>query len=371
MRRDLDALVAGYLCVDLAPGFVGGTAGPVDKLFRPGKLIEVGSLGITLGGAVPNTGLALQRFGRKVALNGLVGNDRLGDLVRQLLEGYGVASGIGRTDAAETAYGIVLAPPGVDRMFLECTGANRLFGADDIDAAVLRRSRIFHLGYPPLMERLYADDGAELERVLRQARACGAVTSVDMALPDPDGPAGNVDWPRILARCLPAVDIFVPSVEEILFMLDRDRYAALLAAAGGGDLLGQAPDTLYPELADALLRMGPSVVLIKGGARGLHLAAGDVSGLGELALSARDWNGRARWFDAAPEDAGRIVNACGAGDAAIAGFLAALLDGASMEAAGRLANIAGRDSLYGGNTLDGLRDWAVMRREADAVARHE
>jgi sugar/nucleoside kinase (ribokinase family) len=56
-------------------------------------------------------------------------------------------------------------------------------------------------------------------------------------------------------------------------------------------------------------------------------------------------------------------NACGAGDAAAAGFLSAILSGETLERAGRLAMIAGRDSLYGDDALRGLRDWAAMRRD--------
>jgi sugar/nucleoside kinase (ribokinase family) len=59
-------------------------------------------------------------------------------------------------------------------------------------------------------------------------------------------------------------------------------------------------------------------------------------------------------------DDARVQNACGAGDAAVAGFLSALLEGETLERAGRLAATAGRDSLYGTDTLGGLRDWTTM-----------
>jgi sugar/nucleoside kinase (ribokinase family) len=58
-----------------------------------------------------------------------------------------------------------------------------------------------------------------------------------------------------------------------------------------------------------------------------------------------------------------VRNACGAGDAAAAGFLAAMLSGETIERAGRLAMIAGRDSLYGDDALRGLRGWPAMKRE--------
>ena len=78
----LDAVVAGYLGVDIAPGFPAGRpAIPAAELFRPGKLIETEGLSFSLGGVVANTGLAMKRFGQRVELMGCVGCDSLGDIV--------------------------------------------------------------------------------------------------------------------------------------------------------------------------------------------------------------------------------------------------------------------------------------------------
>ena len=35
---------------------------------------------------------------------------------------------------------------------------------------------------------------------------------------------GKLDFRTILKRVLPFTDIFVPSIEELMFMLDRDKY---------------------------------------------------------------------------------------------------------------------------------------------------
>ncbi|MFA5206068.1 MAG: hypothetical protein WC708_16850, partial [Lentisphaeria bacterium] len=74
-----DAVVAGYLGVDLTPGFSAARAPvPFAELFRPGKLIETEGLHFSLGGVVANTGLAMKRFGQRVELMGCVGRDALG-----------------------------------------------------------------------------------------------------------------------------------------------------------------------------------------------------------------------------------------------------------------------------------------------------
>jgi len=110
-----DVTVAGYVGVDLAPGFPAGRARmPLSELLRPGKLVETEGLSVSLGGVVPNTGLAMKKFGQRVELMGLVGRDFLGDAVVSQLAGHGVTSGMKRTRRAGTAYGIVLAPPALE-----------------------------------------------------------------------------------------------------------------------------------------------------------------------------------------------------------------------------------------------------------------
>ena len=107
----------------------------------------------------------------------------------------------------------MIAPPGIDRVFLHNPGSNNTFVADDVDYEVLAGAGVFHFGYPPLMEKMFAEGGAELTDIFRRARETGATTSLDMALPDPNSPAGRVDWDAILKKTLPCVDLFLPSIE--------------------------------------------------------------------------------------------------------------------------------------------------------------
>lgn len=362
MSEALDAVVAGYVGVDLAPGFpASGAAVPLGQLLRPGKLIEVGPLEITPGGVVPNTGLALAAFGARVALVGLVGEDGLGDLLLGMLSGRGAELHLRRSQAG-TAYGLVLAPPGTDRVFLECPGCNAEFGAEDLDYELVARCRLLHFGYPPLMPRMVADDGAELVEMLGRARALGAATSLDMTLPDPDGPAGQVNWRRLLERVLPLVDVFAPSLEELLYMLAPEEWTRLASEAGEESIGDAAPDGLCESLAAEASALGAAVVLVKAGHRGACCRTGDVAARlsqTRLPLPAA-FDRRSLWFPAFPADPGRVVNACGAGDAAVAGFLSGLLQGESLEVCGRAAMLAGRDSLYGVDTTSGLTDWEDM-----------
>jgi len=366
----LDAVVAGYLGVDIVPGFPAGRpAVPAADLFRPGRLIETAGLDFSLGGVVANTGLAMKRFGERVELMGSVGCDALGEIVMARLGEHGVAGGIRKNPRAGTAYGIVVAPQGMDRIFFEDPGTNDVFTADDIDYETVARCRLFHFGYPPLMKALWADNGAELQKLFRQVRELGVATSLDMALPDSDSPSGKANWRRILAETLPYVDIFVPSIEEILFMLEPEQYAGVLGSAAGRDMVDVIPDPLFDQLADQIMDMGVKVLMIKAGHRGAYLRTGSIPELNSataLRLPADNWSNRKLWSVPLPADPARIKNACGAGDCAAAGFLTALLKGAGIEKAAQYAMRAGRDNLYGIDAFSGLSDWEEMPDDTPA-----
>ncbi len=364
-RSLIDVVVAGYLGVDLTPGFHAAPS-PVraSDLFRPGTLIETKGLTVSLGGAVANTGLALKKFGRRVELMACISDDALGRTVTELLRAQGVRRGIRRI-AGGTAYGIVIAPPHLNRIFFEDCGCNAHFTADHIDYDLVRRSRLFHFGYPPLMPRLWADGGAELHRMFARAQRLGVITSLDLALPDPLRPAGRADWRAILARVLPCVDIFVPSVEELLFMLEPETFARLQRRAGSDDMLDAIPEEAFARLADAAMAAGVKILMLKAGGRGAFIRTSDVAALQPVlgpSFPAAAWSQRSLWVRPFAVDRRRVHNASGAGDCAIAGFLSALLDGATLERAADYAMLAGRDNLYGNDARSGLRDWSTMTR---------
>src|SRR5690606_28709293 len=111
MKKQFDAVIAGYTCVDLTPEFrKDSSATEISDLLKPGKLIEIGGLGFNFGGVVPNTGLAMKKFGKKVFLNGLMGNDFIGRIAAIRLSDYGISEGMMTTGEVNTGYSLVLAP---------------------------------------------------------------------------------------------------------------------------------------------------------------------------------------------------------------------------------------------------------------------
>ena len=198
---------------------------------------------------------------------GKTGRDAFGDMVAEILKRYGAAEGLIRAEGESTSYSVVLAIPGIDRIFLHHPGANHTFRAADIPRERIKDAALFHFGYPPLMRSMYTDGGAELVHVLRMAREAGAATSLDLAAVDAGSEAGQADWRGILERALPYVDFFVPSIEELCFMIDRKRYDSWQKRAAGGDItevLSVEED--IRSVARQCMEMGAKVLLLKCGA---------------------------------------------------------------------------------------------------------
>lgn len=125
----------------------------------------------------------------------------------------------------------MLAVPGIDRVFLHDPGANDTYSSDDMRGLALNGVDLFHFGYPPIMKKMYQNDGEQLADIFCSMKEKGIATSLDMAAVDPDSEAGQADWRTILKRVLPYVDFFVPSIEEILYMLIKEKYGRLISHA--------------------------------------------------------------------------------------------------------------------------------------------
>lgn len=360
LSKSWDAVVAGHICLDFIPDLSQLQVDSVGALLRPGQLIEVGPAMLSTGGAVSNTGLALHKLGIRTRLMGKVGDDLLGYVVRQIVEthGPGLADDMVIDGSVDTSYTVIINPPGIDRMFLHAPAANNMFGAADIDYEAVAQSRLFHFGYPPLVRRMFVDGGADLVAMFRRVRELGVTTSLDMALPDPASEAGRVDWAVLLAGVMPFVDVFLPSIEELLFMLRRSQYDDLTQQAARDSLLSLVTDDLLTDLSGELMALGGRVVGIKLGDRGFYLRTADQPRLQAMGAASPpdpgDWARRELWvpcFDV------RLVGTTGAGDATIAGFLAGLLRGLSVKETLRMAVAVGACNVEAADALGGIRSW--------------
>jgi sugar/nucleoside kinase (ribokinase family) len=372
VAEKLSAIVAGHLCLDIIPQITGSPEA-FRAAFVPGHLIDVGPATLSTGGPVSNTGLALHKLGIPTQLMGKVGDDLFGQAVRQLVMAHDprLVQGMIVDPQASTSYTLVINPPGIDRIFLHCPGANDTFVADDVRYDLLAGASLFHFGYPPLMKRIYDDGGAQLATIYRRAKATGVTTSLDTAFPG----SSSVDapWRQILGLTLPNVDIFLPSIEEILVMLRRATYDRMRAAAPDGDILPVVTPELLADISGELLAMGARIVGLKLGYRGFYLRTAGEAALLEMGRARPDalaaWADREFWASCFQVN---LVGAAGSGDSTIAGFLSALLRDLAPEDAVNAAVAVGACNVEAADTLSGVRSWEeTMRRLAAGWPRHE
>ena len=124
------------------------------------------------------------------------------------------------------------------------------------------------------------------------AKETGVITSLDMALPDAASPAGKVDYLTILKKTLPYVDVYVPSLEETILMLDRAAYDSLIKKADGEDLIKIVDLNILPKLGDMLIDMGVKVLVIKCGSKGYYVKTGNSEAIASIGLGADNFADR-------------------------------------------------------------------------------
>lgn len=277
-QRKLDVLCVGIVVAD-------HVCRPVPSLPGPGELVLTPGMEVTIGGCAANVAVDLARLGRRSAVAGCVGDDLFGRHVRAALQAAGIdCEPLTVLPDVETACTMVINVQGEDRRFIHALGANAAFTGRSVTEEQIASARVISVGGYGLIESLSPEN---VTRLFAAARQYGVTTVLDVVLAEPR------DYRTWLEPVLPLTDIFVPNHDE----------AALLL--GESDPLKQA---------DRFHRDGAGAVIVTCGQEGAVLVADDCR------LRAAVY----------PVD---MVDATGSGDAFLAGFLHARLDGRNLETA--------------------------------------
>lgn len=368
MENKVDVIVAGLVCLDFTPTFITKEIDDINEILVPAKTLFMGKADIHVGGCVPNTGLAMQKLGASVKLMGKVGSDDLGKMVLQQMEDHSSVDGMSISEDESTSYSVVLAPAGIDRIFLHHPGVNDTFCSADINYDIVKQSKLFHFGYPPAMKRMYQEEGRELVEILKMVKSVGVTTSMDMTGIDEHSEVGHVDWEKIIQNVMPYLDFFVPSVEELAYMIDKPRYKEWVKRAKGKDLASIIEEKDVAPLADKLLSMGAKVLMIKCGSAGLYFATNReelLQTIGEeLRENIKGW-GNIRHFEHSYKPK-KVLSATGAGDTCIAAFLYAIIKGYSWKECLEYASATGASCVESYDALSGLHTFEELRDKINA-----
>jgi len=345
-QKDLEIVAAGHTCLDLIPAFT--IEGKVDKMtdvLVPGKMINMGKCVVVGGGPVTNAGVSIRRLGVKTELIGKIGDDDFGQqILRWYEEHEGHFKGIKMVKGESTSYTIAICIPGIDRFYLHHCGANDTFAYDDMSFDIVERSKLMLFGYPPWMEKLYENTGAELTRILKKTRELGTTIALDLSIPDVSGYGDKIDWLAILKNWVPLSDIMVPSAEELFYFLYKNQFLEKKAKLGPKEgVLDHITVEEVSRMGNDLLEMGAGIAMVKCGHRGLYVRTAGQERLAKFGaagcLDMENWANRELWFPVYEEE--KFVGALGSGDSAIAGFLSAFVWNHSIESCLRYANAAG------------------------------
>ena len=270
-----DVLCAGLIVAD-------HVSAPIDALPAAGGLVKTGRLEVTIGGCGANTAVDLARLGVDVGLAGMVGDDVLGRYCLDFLKQRGVACELVTVSATDqTAATLIVNVRGEDRRFIHAVGANAEFRGTEIPVAALERAKVVAVGGFGLNAAL---SGENVSQLFRRARKAGAATVLDVVIGDP-GPV-----PEMLKQALPETDVFLPNHDEARLLTGLDdpwQQAERFRSLG-------ARRVVITSGKDGAFALGPS--------ERVHLPAFRVE----------------------------QVDGTGSGDAFVAGYIAAVLEGRGL-----------------------------------------
>ncbi|MFI9355639.1 sugar kinase [Streptomyces lydicus] len=265
-----------------------------------GPLKLGGTMQVSVAGAESNVAIGLARLGHTVRWAGAVGDDEAGALVLRTLRAEGVeVSGAALDPGAPT--GLLLFEPRLPEVtrvhYYRAGSAGSRLTADAVEAAFSAAPpRVLHLtGITPALSATARSAAA---RALRLARRHGSLVCLDVNFRARLWTAEEAI--AVLREWVPFVDVLIASDDELPLCLPED------------------PGAEAGARAEALLDLGVGEVVVKLGAAGATV----------FSRALRDGPLHR------PATPVRAVDAVGAGDAFVAGYLSALLDGEGP--AGRL-----------------------------------
>jgi sugar/nucleoside kinase (ribokinase family) len=178
--------------------------GPVTELPPPGATRLIDQMSIRVGGAGANAALAFVETGLPVRLMGCVGEDQLGDWMREELAQAGLVDELAVLPSRGTGLTVALESQRRDRTFLTHLGVNADWVPAMIPADALDCANLLLCDYcvaPGLQ-------GDAARSLLDAARASGGRTFFDTAWDPDDFPAATCSAIRDL---LSSVDVFLPN----------------------------------------------------------------------------------------------------------------------------------------------------------------
>ena len=313
LSQRLDVVVAGLAVVDVLGRHVQFSALP-----KPGGLKLLDSITLSTGGNVSNVGIDLAKLGFRIGAITRIGDDALGMFILQEFRKHRIGSTCVLVDRKEqTSATLVAIGKDGERTFLHTRGCLANFRASDVlkNLHLVKRAKILAFGYLGLLPETEKD----LEYLFKTIKN---KTGVNILLDTGGTPRKQR---KVLASFICYVDYFIPSYEEAVALTGREN-----------------PEHIIQYLYDA---GAPNVVGVKMGAKGCFIATPEMT---EYVPAAK---------------VKRVVDTTGAGDAFVAGFLAATIREFSPFAAARIGNAVAAECITGVGASSAIREFKHYVRQ--------
>jgi len=253
---------------------------------------KVDTIALKGGGDAFNVAVNLASLGVKSALATRIGKDEFGQILTEQAQNAGVDTTMMCGCKLATSSTAVLIQENGQRSFLSFKGAAHTFTEKDISNDALKEFDCLYIGSAFDLPAL---DGMGMANLLKRAQKAKLKTALDTT--------GEAKDFQLLRPALAYVNYFLPSIREAL-SLSRAKSAE--------------------DAARFFHTNGAKTVIIKMGAEGCLISE----------------NGNQLRVPAYPS---KVVDTTGAGDAFVAGFLAACCNGLSLRGCGALGNAAGAE----------------------------
>jgi sugar/nucleoside kinase (ribokinase family) len=298
-REKKSVLAVGQFVVDVL-------VKPVGRYPPPDAADMVDFIRLDTGGCTLNAARVLHRLGVPVRLAGLVGDDRLGEFLLTEISREGLdTSGLKARRGTATSSSIVLVSRSGERSFFHCPGATAEMTLGDIDETDIEWADIVHVAGASELNSL------DITAFLRRAKELRKIVSLDVDY-DPSG-----RWGKLVRPWLPYLDYFLPSEKEAAAISGRSN---------------------IEEILQFLVESGVKTPIVKLGAEG---------------CVGRSPDGRTLRHPAFTVDP---VDATGAGDAFVGGFLAGVSEARSLQKCLRMGCAAGALTVTALGASAGLKD---------------
>ena len=297
----------------------------VDKIYtisaypESGQLTQIQSIQKAVGGCVPNVAMDLKKLYPELPVYavGTVGADEDGAFVTDVLEKGSVDTSCLTPIQAATSFTDVMSVQGGQRTFFTYAGASGQFGAEHVPFEKMD-PKILHLGYFLLLERVDQGEGI---KILKEARARGIATSIDLV-------SENSDRYPLVRPCLQYTDYLIVNEFEAGKLADMEPTAENL-----------------PAITQKLMDMGVSKMVV------IHMP--------ELAVCRSEKGYFTLGSHILPK--GFIQGTTGAGDAFCAGALLGIYNGWSEEEILDFASCSAVMALRAPDATSGLDKAEVTR----------